>query len=256
MSNSTESTPPIDVEQHPLHRSIILHLFPGIVIGVVFFATVGLVQAWGFPSYMALLLAIPLALVPAQLGYLLYLGKKRNGRFSLEGVVVYRERIPIWQYFVFAPLLFLALVAIFKLASPIDVVLLKSLFAWLPESVIPEIHPEAHSRSVLIITYLALIIFGAFIAPVVEEMYFRGYLLPRLSRFKAWAPVINCVLFALYHVWTPWRAASRALFFLPVAYAVQYKKNIYLGMVVHVLANGTDAVIGVMFLLGLSTLVA
>lgn len=115
----------------------------------------------------------------------------------------------------------------------------------------PVIDPTAHTQSVLIVTYLALIVFGSLVAPVVEEMYFRGFLLPRLSRFKGWAPVINSGLFAIYHFWTPWRTVSRAIFFLPVAYVVQRKKNIYLGMAVHVMANSTDAVFGVLFLLGL-----
>jgi hypothetical protein len=40
----------------------------------------------------------------------------------------------------------------------------------------------------------------------VEEYYFRGYLLPRLSRFGSLAPVINVALFSLYHFFTPWQA--------------------------------------------------
>lgn len=245
-----------EIAQHRLVHSILLHLFPGMLIAAFYFLAVGPVRAWGFPSYMALLLAIPFVLVPVQLGYLLYRGRKRNGRFSLTGIVVYRERIPVWQYLVFTPLLFLLLAGIFKLVSPVDKVVHDLLFSWIPGSEIPEIHPHDYSRPVLVLTYLVLITFGAVVAPVVEEMYFRGFLLPRLSRFRGWAPVINCVLFALYHMWTPWRAVSRALFFLPVAYTVQYKKNIYLGMIVHMLANGTDAIAGIIFLLGARSVIS
>jgi AcrR family transcriptional regulator len=57
---------------------------------------------------------------------------------------------------------------------------------------------------------------GTFVCPrktaqssmVVEELYFRGYLLPRISRFGGWAPVINCCLFALYHFWQPFNLPS------------------------------------------------
>ncbi len=245
-----------EIAQHHLIRSILLHLFPGMLIAALYFLAVGPVQAWGFPSYMALLLAIPFVLVPVQLGYLLYQGRKRNGRFSLAGIVVYCERIPVWQYFAFTPLLFLLLAGIYRVVSPVDEVLRSLLFSWIPNSAIPTIHPHDYSRPVLVVTYLALIVFGSVVAPIVEEMYFRGFLLPRLSRFGIWAPAINCVLFALYHVWTPWRAVSRALFFLPVAYTVQYKKNIYLGMMVHMLANATDAVFGIAFLLGASAAIS
>ena len=37
--------------------------------------------------------------------------------------------------------------------------------------------------------------------PWVEELYFRGYLLPRISRYGAWAPLLGGLFFALYHGW-------------------------------------------------------
>ena len=44
---------------------------------------------------------------------------------------------------------------------------------------------------------------------MVEEMFFRGYLLPRISRLGAWAPLVNTVLFSLYHLFTPWLNVGR-----------------------------------------------
>ena len=43
-------------------------------------------------------LLVAFVLVPIQLGYLYSLGKKRSGRFTLEGIVLFRERMPWWQY--------------------------------------------------------------------------------------------------------------------------------------------------------------
>jgi uncharacterized protein len=63
----------------------------------------------------------------------------------------------------------------------------------------------------------------------VEEFYFRGYLLPRLSRFGNWAPLINAVLFSLYHFFTPWQALSRIVAVTPIAWVVQRKRCIYIG---------------------------
>jgi membrane protease YdiL (CAAX protease family) len=73
--------------------------------------------------------------------------------------------------------------------------------------------------------------------PVVEELYFRGYLLPRIARLGGWAPVLNMVLFSLYHFFTPWNNVGRIVALLPMVYATWWKRNIYLGMAVHVLWN-------------------
>jgi hypothetical protein len=71
----------------------------------------------------------------------------------------------------------------------------------------------------------------------VEEMYFRGYLLPRLSRFGAGAPLVNMVLFSIYHFFTPWQNVGRILGLLPMVYAAWWKRSIYASMGAHVLGN-------------------
>ncbi len=78
------------------------------------------------------------------------------------------------------------------------------------------------------------------VGPVVEELYFRGYLLPRMSQFGRWAPLVNVVLFSLYHFWSPWQLLSRIAGIAgiaPLAYAVRWKENVYLGVAVHVALN-------------------
>jgi len=76
-----------------------------------------------------------------------------------------------------------------------------------------------------------------------------GYLLPRLSRFGLLALPINSILFALFHVWTPWMAVARAVGLIPLIYVAQKKRNIYIGMIAHILVNSLDVVTGVMFIL-------
>jgi hypothetical protein len=48
-------------------------------------------------------------------------------------------------------------------------------------------------------------VFNGLVGPITEELYFRGFLLPRIDRYGIWAPVLNTFLFSIYHVWTPWR---------------------------------------------------
>ena len=67
------------------------------------------------------------------------------------------------------------------------------------------------------------------LGPIVEELYFRGWLLPRLERFGRCAPVLNAALFSLYHVWAPWQVVSRFVAVLPFIGAVWLQRNVYLG---------------------------
>jgi hypothetical protein len=87
------------------------------------------------------------------------------------------------------------------------------------------------------------------VVPIIEEIYFRGYLLPRLAHLGLWGVVLESVLFALYHFWTPWLAVGRAVGLLPLILIVRWRRNIYIGMAAHILANTVDVVAAAMFIL-------
>ena len=91
--------------------------------------------------------------------------------------------------------------------SWLDALMFEAFFSWVPERFVIEqglgSYPTGYPRSALIFTLLLGLVLSGGVAPVVEEMYFRGCLLPRLSRLGRWAPVLNVTLFALYHLWTP-----------------------------------------------------
>jgi len=120
------------VEQHSIGQSVLLHLLPGFLIGGGYFAVIPLFHQWGYPSMMALICAVFVVLIPAELGYLLYEGKKKNGRFSLEGVVLYRTSIPIWQYFLWGLVVLVLMGLIFTLMKPVDTFLQQNLYGWVP----------------------------------------------------------------------------------------------------------------------------
>ena len=63
-------------------------------------------------------------------------------------------------------------------------------------------------------------------APVVEELYFRGYLLPRIPLSRGWAPLLNAALFSLYHLFSPWQNLARTAAVVPIAYAVSWKRSV------------------------------
>lgn len=235
-------------EQHSLARSIALHLLPGILTGAAFFLIAPITQRNGLPSLWALGIADLLVILPFIYGLLFYEGYKRNGRLSLEGIVLYRERIPWWQYLVFVPVVVVS-AAIFPLLEPITNVISESLFSWWPAMYEIPYDLRRYSPSMITATLLFNFLMVALLAPIAEELYFRGYLLPRLSRFGFWAVPIHTTLFGLFHVWTPWMVVARAIGIIPFAYMVQRKQNIYIGMIAHIIFNTLDVLTSVMLIL-------
>jgi uncharacterized protein len=203
----------------------------------------------GYPPMFAMLLAFIFVTMPLELSELLRRGKIRNGRIAVEGVLGYLKRVPKWQYAAFtAGFLAFALVASAP-AGLLDNVVGRILSQWLPQWFFLNNTDQlaSYTRHALVLTLILNLILNGFIAPVVEEMYFRGYLLPRLSRFGAAAPLINAVLFTLYHFWQPYAYISIFLVLTPYIYLVWRKQNIYFGIAAHCSLN----IVGNLMLFGL-----
>lgn len=109
---------------------------------------------------------------------------------------------------------------------------------------------SGYSRSTALISIAINFLMICLIAPITEEIYFRGYLLPRIARFGFWAAPIHAILFALFHVWTPWLVVARAVGLTPFTLIVQRKRNIYIAIIMHIIINVLDLTAGVMLFLG------
>jgi membrane protease YdiL (CAAX protease family) len=197
----------------------------------------------GYPSIFALLLAFAFILIPVELGYLFVQAKKKTGRFSIAGIISYRNPIPWWQYMVWSILMFVIVGAIFYLCKPVDVFLRAKLFFWVPDLNLGL--DGYYSSKILIVTYSLFLLFNVLLAPVVEELYFRGYLLPRMQ--GKFATLLHSFLFAVIHVFTPWMVITRTLGLLPLVFGVK-RKNIYVGMIVHILGNSMDLLTAIAFI--------
>ena len=231
------------VEKHTWVESIIYHIFPGIFIGIFYFLVRAPLINNGFPSIFALMLAVVFVLIPIQLGFLLYQGKKSTGKYTLKGVIKYWKPISFWQAVLWVVGVFIVVGLIFTLLKPVDHFLKSSLFFWIPD--LQSGLEPGFEKSKLILTYLFVFVFGAVLGPLTEEFYFRGYLLPRVPG-KA-SLLFHSFLFALYHVFTPWMIITRTLGMLPLAYAVK-KKSLVIGIIVHVLVNSIDVITGIVFI--------
>jgi len=241
MQKNNPSPLGVATEQHSLGKSILLHLMPGFVFALVYVLGVQFTVKNGVPPFFVFLMLGVLFLIPFELGFLLYQAKKRNKSFSLQGIVTFRNKIPKWQHIILSVLFlgwayFIAVV----INPPLEKTIVEGLFNWVPEhyfleSLVSQI--DQYSRSLLVFAAFFGILTNGIMGPIVEELYFRGYLLPRISRLGRWAPLLNTILFSLYHFFTPWQIPLRILALSPLYYAVWLKQNIYLGMIVHCLMN-------------------
>ena len=124
----TEDITPPDIEKHSIAQSIGLHLLPGILVGDFYYIIAQPIRNLGYP-YMAAIII----LIAFDLGFLLYQGKKRNGALSLDGIVLFRQRIPLKQYLLWVPVTFVSLGLVFTSVTPVSR-FLESLFSWLLEA--------------------------------------------------------------------------------------------------------------------------
>jgi len=222
------------MKQHSFSKSIVLHLLPGALgaVGYVFLAPILL--EGGYPAMLALVIALGVIALPIQIGYLLL--QRRNA--DDQPFIALCESLPKWQYIVFPLGMLIWGFFASGALSGLDNLLAKTWFNWLPDwfFVFDVEQFKVFPRDALMTTFwVGLIING--LAPIVEEFYFRGHLLPRLSGPRNWLPLINISLFSLYHFWTPWQIFSRIIWLLPWVYITWRKQNIYLMMITHCAAN-------------------
>ncbi|MFC2038234.1 lysostaphin resistance A-like protein [Chloroflexota bacterium] len=237
------------VKQHSALQSVLLHLLPGLpaFAGLFIFALPVFSEILGIDDGLSvvtgLTLSILVMLVPVQLGILFYEGKKQNGEFSLKGIIEFTTKSSIKEYLVYVPLLLIYSIILFVLVSPlVTPAITDALFAWYPQEYnLQNIMANPGSLSEYQGVYILLVLFisvNGVLGPFVEELYFRGYLLPRMDGYAGkWAPALNVVLFSLYHYFSPWENPIRILALLPLAYLVWKKRDIRFSIWVHVLLN-------------------
>lgn len=231
-----------DIERTSLAWIVVLHLLPGALFMLL------LLLASPLLKYVGVFLSMPVAVIVffpflglSQLGYLCYKGYQLNGELSLQGVVLYRQKPVRWRQTIGLALPLFAWIALvwYVFKPSLNEFFITNFFSWMPAFLFDDYflnnlsqYSPATLRTIGIMLTLTTSFGGA-----VEELYFRGYLLPRMDSLGRWAPVVNIVLFSLYHFWSPWENLVRLLGITPWIYAVWRTKNIYLSLLVHFVIN-------------------
>jgi membrane protease YdiL (CAAX protease family) len=87
--------------------------------------------------------------------------------------------------------------------------------------------------------YIVLILFAIalFFNILTEELYFRAWMLPKLSKYGSWGWVINGVLFAFYHSFQIWLLPLLLVSSLSFAFVFYKTKSIWPIFAIHLLLN-------------------
>jgi uncharacterized protein len=256
MATATRPSRPATAEsrhnpvEDPLWRLVLLHLAPGWTLGAFILFTVPLLDNQGVDPLFALFGGIATVIVPIELGYLAWRAHRTDDSWSplrvVEGLADKRVR-PHLAHVARLAAWFLLTLAIS--GAVLDAWLADHVFSWLPAAILQFSDMEGGSLGGLELAMLLIVafLFNGVLGPVTEELYFRGHLLPRLRRYQSRAPLISTALFALYHLWTPWRWPAILVGFLPTTRAVHRTGNLRISMLVHVTIN-------VLFLVGMLAL--
>jgi len=113
-----------------------------------------------FQHYFVYFSRLVLVLIPFELGYILFQAKRRNKKFSLKGIILYRQKLPVWQYVaLIPPFLAWALVSYFIVAPPIQDSLKGEYFSWLPVWFFPDYNLAQSSKAAIWATWVMGLIF-------------------------------------------------------------------------------------------------
>ncbi len=225
---------------HTPLESIVLHLAPGLAIAVFVFLLAWAAPVPGAPSMFWLQIGTLAIGTPLML-LIMKRGAARECADGIRGVVTYRAMLRWWEYLLW-PVLMLAFAAgvLTTLGKIINPLVQGTLFGWLPAAwdVADYLrHPDQYARGWVIATWALGALITTTWFPIMEELYFRGFLLPRIRGNAAAAVLAGAALFACYHFFTPWMIPVRIVALLPFVGIVWWKRDVKLGIIAHVALN-------------------
>ncbi|GAA5182702.1 hypothetical protein GCM10023322_20200 [Rugosimonospora acidiphila] len=234
------SSPPVsDFPRFGWPSAVLRHLAPAVLAFAGALALKPLVSRLGLPADFSLDVAFALLLTPVELSILLVAAHRATGRWSLRAlpaVLAYRRPLRRWVLLV-PPLFAVALIAAVT-SGPLTDALAAHCAGLYPHWLLPSYDATSgFSRPVLVATMLVALAVDGVTNPIVEELYFRAYLLPRLP-VAGWTAVpVSAALFTVQHYWQPWNWPLIFVLELILTTLVVRLRSYRLGMVMHVLAN-------------------
>src|SRR5512142_918997 len=122
--------------QHPLWLSVILSLFPGVMLGAFIVGVTPVLKGWGLDPIFALFGGIGLVIVPLELGCLAIVAHRTTGSWSPLALTDYKSKLPPRRLLAMAS--GLAIWFIFTLLTWISLLegwVIDRLSSWVPDSI-------------------------------------------------------------------------------------------------------------------------
>jgi membrane protease YdiL (CAAX protease family) len=226
-------------------KSIFYHLYPGIIIVLCFIFLTPALLKYNCPPQMGILASIIVAALPLLIIHLRSV-KKNEGSKSLTELNGFGNKLPGKKLILYVGGLVIFAFLIWGITEPVNKLITTKLLNWLPGwFTIQDFN--GYDKGVIVLTLILNLVINGLIAPVVEEYYFRGYLLSRMETWGKRAFVLNAILFSLYHFWQPYIWLTLIVSLLPMTYLVWKTKDLRVGIYTHCLLN----IIGALLSFGL-----
>ncbi len=231
-----------------LWKVILLIFIPTSILTLAYLIVGHLVHET-IPAFLLFFILAMLVLFPVQLIVVLRASKKEYGKYSLQSAFSNHQKLSWWKVFIYGALLwgFAGIMSVtiapleYSLFAPISDRLFDVLPAYFDWNNLEYL--RQYPRNTLLVTIAILAFLNIFIGPITEELFFRGYLTAKISRYGKHAPLIITVLFSLYHLWLPFNNLFRIIIFYPAAYVAWKLNNIYIAIVFHCLSNLVSSII-------------
>ena len=221
-------------------KIVFLHLVPGFCLTIGILIVNYLIPPNIVPNFLIFIICCICILVPVETGIIKYYKRNEESK-KLIDLHEEKEKRNLKQTLIFSMIsIFWAILVFTVFGSVVNTYIKETFFAWFPPILNLEQFAkisQSYSETILKITYFSGLLVIGVIIPIVEELYFRGFLLPRMGKGKYTVPFIESVLFAVYHFLSPWMIPIRIIAIFPMTFFVLQKKNIWIGIVTHVFLN-------------------
>jgi membrane protease YdiL (CAAX protease family) len=213
---------------------IILSLAPGLVMFLWAFLFSNPIFGIKFSIYLSLMLAIILGLIPTELAIMKYFACKN--KLKIKDIILFKEKTPLKRLLPSIIIPFFLAAIVFMVIPKFEQQFYRNVFNFVPGWFKID-RFNTNETKFLTLTLVLNFLLNGFFGPLVEEIYFRGFLLPRMEMFGKIAPLINAILFSVYHFFTPWENITRILAITPLSYSVWINKNMRIGIIIHCSLN-------------------